>query len=346
MAAQRSDDRVTPDILLDSRGRRPRFSRLKWLAGGFFSGKVGLAVLTIFLVVGGVWLVYHRYFTTPADAGMVGMVVTSHPEAGRPLTSSEAGAATRFGDPIRLGDSGRPVVKFHSTGEVRELTPLELEFPEGSVAEERGGGVLWAPGRLGWGIWWDGQEAEDAARKHLYMDRDGWVARQNLEIARALAGLENGMVGLLGMDLENWRSGQGLGMSVYMDSFVGAYPDVSPGYWGTVGWRWMCDETLESELRHGVTEGCPSPEVSAGIGLVWTEVGLMAELLRGFAAIAAVRDIQTSKQAMVANTSNEMRLALNDLVSIRDRLPGALALLDVVAAREGLLMRHTFLEGY
>ena len=346
MSSERSDGRTTPDILLDSRGRRPRFSRLRWLAGGFLAGKFGLAVLVIFLLVGGVWLVYNRYFSMAADVGVVAVSGAKHPEAGRGLTASEAGAVARFGEPMHLGDSGRPVVKLDSTGEVRELTPVELEFPAGKLAEERGDGVLWSPGRLGWGIWWDGEDAADAARKHLYMDRVGWVARQNAEIAQALAGLENGMVGLAAMDLESWKVGQGERLSVYMDSFVAAYPDASPGYWGALGWKWMCDETLETELRHGVTEGCPSDDVSGAISLVWTEIGVMAELMRGFAAIAAVRDIQTAKQAMTANTSNEMRLALDDLLSVRERLPGALALLDMVSEREGLLMRHSFLEGY
>ncbi len=346
MYQERSDGRATPDILLDNRGRRPRLSGLRWLAGGFLSGKFGMVVLATFLVIGGVWLVYNRFFDEPAGLGGAGIVLSNHPEAGRSLTAQEAGSVARFGEPLYLGDSGRPVVKLDSTGEVRELTPLELEFPAGRVVEQRGNGVLWAPGRLGWGVWWDGEDAAEGARKHLYMDRIGWVTRQNEELARGLAGLEGGILGLANMDLEDWRGGQGRDLFAYVESYIAGYPDVSPGYWGDVGWKWVCDENLEEELRHGVSEGCPSEEVVGAISLVWMEMGVVAELLRGFAAIAAARDGLTARQAMMANASNEMSLALDDIVSVRDRLPGALALLDVVAEREGLRMRHTFLEGY
>lgn len=331
--------------MLDERGRRPRFSRLGWLFGGLFSGKFGLVALAV-LVVGGVGLLaYEGIFGKVGSSDAPRVVRVDHPEAGRELTSVERSLAERFGIPLRLGVNGRPVVRMEDSGEVRELTPVEVEFPAGSAFEYSDSGSAWAPGPRGWGVWWDADMARNSAFETLHLGRESWVARQNEEMERALLGLEHGVRMLLELDFETWRYGQGEEFAAMMRAYVESYPFREPGYWGMIPERWVCSEKLEFELRHGVSEGCPSMDVVNGVSRVWIEIGVFAEQLMGIAEMAEFRDSQTTKQAAATNTMTEMSAAVGDLVGMRERLPEALERLRFAAEEERLSMWHEMLEG-
>ena len=339
---QGSDRGAGRDIFEGGRGRRPRFRKLRFLFGGWFAGKIGLAVLVVFLAVAVGAMGYERWYSE--DAREVTFVEEDfiHPEAGRDLTADEAGVAARYGRPLYLGDSGLPMVRNLDTGEVRELTPVEVDFPAGVVYDETDGPGVWAPGPRGWGVWWDAGAASLDARRTLALDRRGWVERQNAEIARVLGGLEHA-VDLVGeWDRDAWVVGSGTRAARHMSAMWEAYPDAMLGYWGLVPSRWWCDERLEHDLRHGVTFGCPSGEVVGAVEAVWVEVGLFIEMMTEVSELGRLRDELTARQASSLNVDRKIDLSLTDLLAIRERLPAALALLDYRADKEMLRMKHEF----
>ena len=341
---RRGDAGEGRDIFRGERRRpRSRWRGLRFLIGGYYSGRFGLAVLAVFMTLGVGVMVYQNWFAGPSNTVSVEERGDAHPETGRPLTAQEAGMAARFGEPLYLGDQGYPVVRDRDSGEVREVTPVEVDFPSGVLFQDAEGGAVWAPGPRGWGIWWDQETVELEGRLSLRMDRDGWVARQNEELARALVGLEYATEQLALWSLDDWTSGRATGLAMFMDAYRAEYPEAKPGFWGLVPGRWYCDEQLEKDLRHGVTVGCPSGALVSALEGVWVEIGLYAETLSIVADLGRLRDGLTARQISSLNVDRSMGEAAQDLLAIRDRLPVALERLDGEAERNLVNMEHHFM---
>ena len=139
--------RRDPDILAEERERRLRQRRglrSLWL-GNWLTGRTGVVFLCIFLVVGLGWLVFQRMDSGGSDVRA--HVSAAVPERVRDLTASEHALASGYGEPLYMGPGGLPVLRFESTGQVREMTPMEvdsdapfvyLSTPGGRIIESTG----------------------------------------------------------------------------------------------------------------------------------------------------------------------------------------------------------------
>ena len=198
------------DILVGEREERQQRRGSAWWPRNWgarlFGGRRGIFVLAGFLVVGLGW--------TVSDAGVprsgpalepVGLEA-AHPEVGRQLGPAEYSTAARFGEPLRLGPGGMPELLVESTGEVREVTPVEVEFDRsGPVVFDGVGPVLWQPGPRGWGIWWVDQRARVDFSSGVRLPRVQWRDRQERELDGVLDVLV-GFVCLRGMTISPSKS--------------------------------------------------------------------------------------------------------------------------------------------
>ena len=331
------------DILRDDGGKKPRFLGLRNTLGFLLGTKVALGLVVV-VVVGGIGLLfYERVIDRDEDYESASREVVVDPEYGRPLNAREVGLAARWGEPMFLGKGGMPLMRVHGSGEVREVTPVEIDFPSGEFYVIEQGDVVWAPGRYGWGVWWKLDRSNELTKDVMLLGRQSWVAVQNRELDLALGRLEVGVTFLLGLELEVWRSGQGQEMLDYFEQYRREY-DVwaLEGNWGVVPFRWRCDGQLEIELREGITPGCPSGEVAGAVSRVWREIGMFSEELHYFARVSAMRDTMTSKSAANVNLSGEMVHLVEDLSSMENHLMDSLSELSWYASNESLVMDHVF----
>ena len=204
-----------------------------------------------------------------------------HPESGRRLGFLEANDALRYGRPLYLGDEGRPVVENYATGDIREVTDLELEFPRGEVWAfdvERPASV-YTPGPEGLGVWREHGGVTELLPPTVMVDCMTWSDRQRdyLQLALddvgfALSHRESGDVSV--MDHEWGQRVEGI-TSAIRDKY--AHGQVA--LWNAAPLRWSCDIELEEAVNSGVTEGCPSFQHVEALRGMWGQVGSVNERL-------------------------------------------------------------------
>ena len=150
-------DDSSADILAEERERRLRRRRgfrSLWL-GNWLTGRTGVAVLCIFLVVGLGWVGFRQFGPGGSRASGFSSSESAFPERVRGLTAVEHSFASRYGVPLHMGSGGRAVVQVESTGDVRELTSFEMELDSlVSYVPSRRGRIVQVPGPRGWGMWW------------------------------------------------------------------------------------------------------------------------------------------------------------------------------------------------
>ena len=139
--------------------------------------------------------------------------------------------ASRYGRPLWLGPSGRPLVFNEETEEVREITPFEMAF-EGSflVRGSSRGSVIEVPGPRGHGMWWRSGAEEVSLRLWLSFDRGSWRDKQEVELSRMMHGLWIGVNILSHVDLAHWRKGLGYPMNELVDAIGDPYPPAAYGH--------------------------------------------------------------------------------------------------------------------
>ena len=280
------------DILAEERAR-PRRSLFRFmLPGSWLKGRSGAAIMGVFVLAGLGWILlpvrdWVGLETTARPA--ISMMV--HPDSGRELTGAEYADARRYGRPLYLGDRGLPVVEHGFTGEVRELTPVEIEFEEGLPYRKTDyGRVVWTPGPRGWGIWWEDDSEVRALEASTLFIREGWREKQREELGYALAQVSEGLLLVKSMDFELWRPGIGPSLYAHMRDLKRRYPVVQYGHWTAVPGQWRCDFQLESDLNQGVTQGCPAVEYEDSLGAAWSHLGVVVEMLEGMGRVAVQMD--------------------------------------------------------
>ena len=294
-------ERSAPDILAEakaearSRGRFTRYVSPSWL----LEGRRGLVVLVVFLLAGGGFFLF-RFATGGSNADPLYLEYEPGDpveDAGRRLTGVEYGFASMFGDPRELGPQGLPVVEHKTTGEVRELTPVEERFYEETEGLEvpflRTGTneVAWAPGPSGWGMWWKDTSELDALKPLEAYPRFRWREKQDNELRLAVGMLIPLIDGLLETDLELWDDTVMRRASHGVAQIKEAFPlGGESGYWSEIPDQWRCSEELDAQLNLGITQGCPPREYLIALSETWHQFGLVVRHVEGMARVGRQMD--------------------------------------------------------
>ena len=286
------------DILAEDRvASKSWFGRLRivpWPVGrlgvaillGFVIGTLGLA---FFVISGGDEA--ERW----SERGWGGEVV--HAEVGRTLFVDEAVAASMYGTPRKLGPGGRPVVEHRLTGDVRELTPVEMEFFDESggagvvSVPDEGIRVVWTPGPRGWGIWWQRDELLESMNSYTVYDRAGWLEKQRseLQLATDYMGVAVGMMTF--MEFDPWARGMSGDMYTALEVVRDRHEFVEMGgQWAGVPGQWVCDDALEVAVNGSVNNGCPPEVLAEALAEVWARFGYLGDQLYGVARLGVVLD--------------------------------------------------------
>ncbi len=340
---RRPEDRR--DILREDREQRVRRRRLWYLwPGNLLVGKFGVAVLAVFLIGGLGWVLYSNVMSVlDHRVGLVSEGSSPHPESGRPLTAGEYSLAVSFGEPLRLGDGGLPVIRVPVTGDVREITPVEVDYDEPVPFVYSGyRNAVWGPGPKGWGIFWKDDSELRSLDPELRFTREAWRLKQEDELNRALARFSDG-VGIASLaDFDRWRPGVGMAVYQVSQEIGGWYPPVEYGHWGMVPDLWICDDAMESALTQGITLGCPDAEYLTSLADVWVSLGLVVEHLGTIGLFLHEMEGMDSSGRDTSGLSFSLPYQAQDMMRLLDRLDLAMDALWQVSATDDLPI---FLEG-
>ena len=289
--ANDGDDRLAQPAGGDILSNERRLGRRWWWPGNWLRSRwLGIAVLVSFLALGYFWLSF-------LDGGSVfrrddgRLAPASSEEAGRPLLADEVAVASRYGDPIHLGESGLPVVRHDMTGRVRELTPVEMEFDGLEPFVSSGDGThFFGPGPRGWGLWWADDTLARAYGHRVYFSRNGWRDRQEQELRFLADQVSLGLEVAVSVDLESWQPGWADALELVIAPARERYPllDVH-GDWAALPAGWACDPQLEVDLTYGLTVGCPDERFDSLVADCWKELGMLVDLMTVMANVG--RDI-------------------------------------------------------
>ena len=286
------------DILADERAgggsRLARFRVVPWPVG-----RLGVAVLIGFIVVTFGFALLVRGGGSevgPWDGGVWPSGV-AHAEAGRGLFVDEAVAASMFGTPRELGRGGLPVVEHRLTGDVRELTPVEMEFFQEAEGRDvpflpaEGERVVWTPGPLGWGVWWVRDPLLESMSSYTVYDRAGWLEKQRSELQLATDQVGVAVAMLTLMEFDPWKRGVSPVMYQALEAMRQRHEFVDiGGQWGGVPVQWVCEEQLEIAVNGVVNNGCPPEVLGEAISAVWARLGYLGDQLYGVARLGVVMD--------------------------------------------------------
>ena len=307
---------VGRDILSEERVRGLRWWWPgDWMPGRWLRGRFGLAVLFAFLLVWVFWSAFCGLRDGEAVRGGAGGSGSSPVLVEqRALSSVEAVRAQGFGEPLYLGQGGLPVVRLGSTGEVRELTPVEWGYDSVFPYVDTGvGGVLWSPGPRGWGMWWLGNGEEEFLRPVGGFDREGWRAKQERELRLAAAAVTVSLRALRRADLDVWARGELAVVGVMMGGLRDRYSVGVGGMWAGVPGRWVCDLELEGDLTQGLSQGCPGAGLEGLLQQAWSDMGVLIERLDGIGRVGAEMDKMTTKELYESEVLADMWYNFQDL---------------------------------
>ena len=340
--------RRDPDILAEERERRLRQRRglrSLWL-GNWLTGRTGVVFLCIFLVVGLGWLVFQRMDSGGSDVRADVPTGAPAPERVRDLTASEHALASGYGEPLYVGLGGLPVVRVESTGQVREMTPMEVESDAPFVyLSTPGGRIIESTGPRGRGMWWPDRSEELSLRPLTSFDRRAWLERQEAELDRVVGGIHAGIGLLRGLDLEIWESGYGA-LILEISSWIGKpYPPARFGHWSAVPALWVCDGALESDLHQGIGPGCPGDEYMDALRDVWFDAGNIVDRMERIGRFVDWMDGMSSADLYESNVRLELAYEMLDLFRDYRDLEFSLARLRAVSREWGLAITVEFVGG-
>ena len=298
--AERRVERAQPsqqDILSEERERRSRSrsqGRRLWWPGNWLRNRlVGVVVLCSFLGAGLLVLVLVNPVSDsrvvpgvgPGAGDLVG-------DSGRDLTAGEISAASVFGNPYYLGDEGLPVVRHHATGEIRELTPVEMEFDSHLpyvAADDQS--HYFSPGPRGWGIWWTNNSVLEAYGHHVRLTRGRWRERQEVELRNAVDRASEGLEVVASVNLERWETGWADSLSAIVSPVRARYEVMAfHDNWSALPDQWLCDIALERDMRYGLTEGCPTQDYLSSLSTSWSRVGHLLDIMEDLAETGRIMD--------------------------------------------------------
>ena len=280
------------DILADERVRR-RSSKLRFI--GLLSPwgrraepmpgsiKFLLLVAMVSIMVVGVWITRDVYIDQAR--GMVArapifpdIAEGPHPDAGRSLEGHEYSLASQYGDPLDLGEGGRPVVRFED-GDVRELTELEVEWDSPIPFRPTGlNNMVFGPGPRGFGLWFD-EQLPDGSPDYVY-NRIRWAERQEFELSRAVGLVADGMKLYVSVDSDNFSTEPTLGLEKVITELERSNRHTFKDRWQHAPEYWGCSAELERDLHFGLTAGCPGGQLVEDLERAWLLVGEVSQLFR------------------------------------------------------------------
>lgn len=317
------------DILSEERERRIRRRRgLRVLLPGYWlTGRFGIAALCAFVIVGAGLAGYQRFSGSDRlDAAPGSLSADRHPESGRELTVSEYSQAFRFGDPLRLGSGGLPVVRVLGTGEERELTPFEMEMDAAySLRASPRGRVIEVPGPRGWGMWWLDRSEQRSLRPRLAFDRLSWIEKQEDELVRLTRGVRWGVWIVSLLDLQVWKRGAGEPMLGLLAEIRQPYPPAHRSHWSAVPGLWVCDLELEMDLHQGITPGCPGGEYMDALGESWARGGMVVDRLERIARMVDRMDRSGAAELYQSTMQSSLAYEIMDLSDDVDEFDASLS---------------------
>ena len=337
------------DILEEERERRLRRRRglRRFTPGAWLTGRAGVFLLLAFLVGGVGWFGFSQWEdSSRLPPGPGSRITTPLPERGRDLTSREYSLASRYGRPLYLSLGGAPVVRVEGTGQVRELTPFELEFD--SAFTQTGssrGRVIGVTGPRGWGMWWRDMSEVGSLRPMVSFDRFSWAERQERELARMVRGVSLGVRVISEIDLELWDPGLGGPFVDLMSQVREPYPPARHGLWSAVPGLWVCDSSLERELHQGLTPGCPGEEYMGALRGAWSDAGLAVDRMEGIARLMERIDGMSSEEIFQSDIRSNLSYEIMDLDRNLRVLDDSLFRLRRVSRDWDLSLVVRFMEG-
>ena len=268
------------------------------------------------------------------------------PDFDAALTGADYGAAVGYGTVVGRGPGGRPAVAHEASGEVRELTVVEIEFGRGDVVQEVAGkdGAVWNPGPRGLGLWW--RAADDGgqvavARPKLRFAREAWRQRQQGELNYALNLLDPAL-SLVEFQLAGeagpgpWSEDARRVVGEPLALLRARHEPAVWGKWASVPAQWECDVNLEKDLTQGITVGCPRLESHAALAAAWVSVGRLAEELDKLGKIETAWAGLSGRDTFSSNWGGERLYTMYDVGVALGKLDQALFELFLVTEKEHL----------
>ena len=267
-----------PEPALGPRGRQRR--NLWWLRD--FRDRMGPGMIVAFmaLVLLVIALLVVRYFVIQPD------VVEPPPEPsiyedapvssfGREISPARRLQLARFGIPLYVGPRGVPLIREPVTGEVREVTEQEMNFPEGETEVRSPDNVdaMTAPGPHGRGVqWWEPRHLQDLPEPRP-VDRVRWYQLQERQINSMIADLSLAIDYVGATPPRSWDDRWGRELVGIARAIIDKYAYGNPDYWVFASRFVWCDTSLENAMTSGVGGWCPSGEFAEAVAQVYIMVG-------------------------------------------------------------------------
>lgn len=202
---------------------------------------------------------------------------------GAPLSPAVRLQLARFGIPLHMGPRGIPLIQERVSGDVREVTPVEMSFPDGEVAvpDERNADVLFAPGRMGQGVRWWSPEFVRGVEPPRPVDRVRWQRLQEEQLRAALRDVMLVFRHVTAVDSSRWDDRWGAELVALTEAVNERYGAGSSDNWIFSSAFIACDEALEVIVNSGISAGCPSSVMVDALDRVYIALGqIMAHLGR------------------------------------------------------------------
>lgn len=335
------------DLLAEERASRRRGLR-RFLPFRFLNtGRGGLAFVLLFVLGGSGVLLF-----VPRDSDPYGRVVPDASPVQFDLSADgrlgvgEASVAARYGSPLGRSTDGVPIIQVESTGEIREITPLELEF-----AEEAPGGisllssslpahadVVWNPGPKGLGQYWEPRLRQRSLEPLLRFGRSDWLEWQEERLAEAVELLSQSISSLGGVAPGLWEPGAGQRIHQPIAELRELYPEAHlHDTWAGVPLRWVCDPSLEQSLTVGITLGCPGPGFDAKLVSAWDRVGSLGDSLALVGEAAIRGEAMGSRNLAISGLQQDIGHYILDLIPSARELDNRLIALSIGVRELGYL---------
>ena len=225
--------------------------------------------------------------------------------AGGELNSVENLVASRFGRPLYMGDGGLPVIEVYMTGQIREMTVFEANFPSANALsvdysdppdvapglrryekpDVDYDGVYFHPGPDGEGVWWQDPTRDSLVSRGIGVDRASWEIHQLEMLGEALPSVEAILLSYQDTDLSDWDKDWVVNVHGEAERLTERFVAGKHEEWAMVPYRFTCDGDLELERTEGVTRGCPSVLLQQALSYMWARYGKLVHSLWALARV-------------------------------------------------------------
>ena len=261
---------------------------LDWLSPGAVVAMLGILVIAAGLM-GARHLVQENretaYSEQPESYAPVSYEGEVSPQWGQQLGALEELRYRRFGLPLHYGPSGVPLIEVERTGDVRELTEMEMEFPHdvNELSVPGAPGVVYAPGATGHGVRWREPVKYRDVPASRGVDRITWFKEQERLLNGALRDVNLVVAQVALVPPGAWDKRWAEDVQASVDAVNEKYVAGDPDQWMLAGYRIRCNRQLDLEYRQGLTEGCPTAAYRDAVAMVWLHLGNVVDTVRRLA---------------------------------------------------------------